>query len=362
MKKKLTFIIIVVLLLAVAASLYLKEEKGIAVETEVVRKGNIRYYIEEVGTVKSHNQREISLNASGIANELKYEIGDTVNAGDVLLTIDMDTANLEIKSLESKLSGLIPDYEQAVRDTTNSEKLYQQGAISYEAYQSSIGLEQQMKSQISEIQYNIKQLKETKENGSVSAPISGVVTEIYVQEGEVVSNGSPIMEIADLEDLYIEVQLLIGEANEVIVGAPVNIVSEDLDLFLEDGGKVGKIYPKAHMKVSGLGIEQKRVTVEIQMSQMNHLKLGYDVDVEILSQSKEDVIVVPETAVFEKEKKHYVFLAENGEAVLKQVETGIKNNDAIEIIEGLLENDVIILSPNDELEEGSQITSLSPLM
>ncbi len=355
MKKKLIFMIIAVILLITAGSLYFKEGKGIEVDTEVVGKGNIRHFIEEVGTVKSHNQREISLNTSGIVSDLKCKIGDEVKEGDVLGTLDMDASALEIKSLESKLSGLMPSYEEALRDAQNNEALYQQGAISYEAYQESKVLEQKIKSQISEIQYNIKQLREMKENGSVSSPISGVITEIYVQEGETVLNGNPIIEVADLKDLYVETDLLAGEANDIVVNAPVSISSDDLGLELEDAGKVLKIHPKAHTKVSDLGIEQKRVTVEIQIKDITQLKLGYDVDVEILTQSRENVLIVPETAVFEMNGNQYVFLAENERAVLKQIETGLESKDKVEVIHGISENDRIIISPDDQLEEGSKI-------
>jgi HlyD family secretion protein len=341
--------------LIAAGSLYFKEGKGIEVDTAIVKKGNIYYFVEEVGTVQSHNQREISINASGIVSDLKHKIGDEVKKGDILLTLDMNASDLEIKSLESRLNGLIPSYEEALRNVQNNETLYQQGAISYEAYQESTIIEQQKKSQISEIQYNIKQLKEIKETGSVDSPITGIITEIYVQEGETVLNGTPILEVADLEDLYIKVDLLTNEANDIAVNAPVSISSEDLDLSIEDAGKVIKIHPKAHTKLSDLGIEQKRVTVEIQVNDITHLKLGYDIDVAILSQSKENVLIIPETAIFEIGKEEYVFVAENGKAALRKIETGLKSKDNIEVINGISENDKVILSPSDQVEEGSQI-------
>lgn len=359
MKKKLVFMIIFILAVIASTIFFLNKEKEIEVEAFKSRKGEVNRTIEETGTIKSRLQREISANTSGQVLKVMYEIGDKVNPGDVLLTLDMKASEMEIKSLQAKLNGILPSYNQAKRNTENSKNLYDQGAISYEEYQNTLTLEKQLQSQISELDYMIEQLKEMKDFGDIVSPIGGVVTEIYAREGEAVLNGSPLVEVADLEDLYVDVELLTSEANEVFEGAPVTLESEDLGIIMPNGGIVKKIHPKAHTKVSDLGIEQKRVTVEVDIEDMSAFKLGYDVDVEILTKSKKDILIIPGDVIFDKNGMKYVFVVKEGTAELRQIETGIENSEFIEVTSGINENELVIISPEDIIEEGSKITITS---
>lgn len=355
MKKKLITGLIGGFILMIAVGAYFYQDKGIEIHASEVKKGNINRYIEETGVVKSKKQRTISVNAAGKVSELKFEVGDAVKEGDVLLTLDMDASQFEIKGLESRLNGLLPSYEQAVRNAKNSKTLYEQGALSYDAYQNALSLKQELESQISEIQYSIKQLKEVVEFGEIKAPISGIVTEVFVNTGEQAMNGSPLIEIADLKDLFVEVELLTNEASQISKDASAIVENEDVG-FLDDEAKVEKIHPKAYSKISDLGIEQKRVIVEVSTyKDMKQLKLGYEVDVSILAASKKDVMVIPENALFEKNKKSYVYTVEANKAIINEIETGLEGDDTVEIIQGVSEGDMVILSPDENIKDGSKV-------
>lgn len=348
-------ILLVFIVLAFSGFLLSKRQPSIEAELHEIQLGDIKEIISETGVVASRTQKTVSANTSGQILEIKKQLGDGVEKGDILLKLDMEVSDLEIKSLQSKVNGLRPSYDQAKRSAANSKSLYGQGALSYEAYQETLTKEKQLKAQIDELTYTIKQLKEMRDYGTISAPITGVVTEEFVKEGDTIQNGSKLMEISDLNDLYIEVDLLTNEANKIEENADVDIYSEDLDIDIKQAGKVEKIHPKAHTKVSDLGIEQKRVTVEVSLENIDQLKLGYDVDVEIITEHRENILVIPKNAIFEKDQKQYVYVVKNETAEMRAIETGIKNTDQAQIIKGLEKGEHIILSPNEDIEEGSKI-------
>lgn len=347
--------ILVILALAMVAYFFSQQNKSIEAEVYEVQLGDLKESISETGEMKSRSQKTVSTNTSGHILQIKKEIGDEIQKDDQLLMLNMEVSDLEIKSLQSKLNGLVPVYNQAKRNATNSKNLYETGAVSYEKYQEALTEEKQLQSQINELTFNIKQLKEMRDYGIISSPITGVVTEVFVKEGDTVQSGSPLIEISDLEDLYIEVDLLTNEANKIKEEAIVDIYSEDLDINLIEGGKVEKIHPKAHTKVSDLGIEQKRVRVDITIDDIQQLKLGYEVDVDITTAYKENILVIPRGSMFEKNQKQYVYVVKDEKAEMRAIETGIKNTEKVEIIKGLEKEEQIILSPNEEIEEGSKI-------
>ena len=132
------------------------------------------------------------------------------------------------------------------------------------------------------------------------------------------------------------------------------------DLSIEGiKGTVRKIHPQAMSKISDLGIEQKRVKVEINIEDsLEGLRPGYDLDVKIIINSRKNVLLVPENAVFEKEEKDFVFVNENGKAVLREINKGIESTKQIEVISGLKEGEMVIMSPDKSLEEGLAIKQL----
>jgi HlyD family secretion protein len=149
--------------------------------------------------------------------------------------------------------------------------------------------------------------------------------------------------------------VLIEDVVGVKLGSSVVIDGEDIGIK-NMKGTVRKIYPKAFSKMSALGIEQKRVKVEIDFnSTVEDLRPGYDMTVKIITQSKNDTLLIAEKAVFNYQGKDHVFVNENGLAKLRAIEKGLESNEQVEVLKGLNEGDEIILSPDETLEEGVKI-------
>jgi len=409
-KKKIVITAIVVVL--VAAGVFYRMNTGniMQVETYEVKRGNVSKYVEETGTVKSDNKREVTTTVSGKIKKLNVQVGDVVKRGDIMAEMDFETIDLEIKSLKAQLEGLRAEYketlkpadeeqiakakvnidsaklglEEAKRKLENNKKLYDEGVISYEAYKASIdavvikensleiaqkelellqkGISQNVKNkykyQIEQMAYQIDILEKRKNDYFVKAPIDGIITEISLEEGSFVQPGMEILEVGNEEAMYIETDILVSEIGGVKEGAKTLVYNEDIGIP-HIKGEVRKIYPKAFNKVSDLGIEQKRVRVEIDIpNNVPKLKLGYDMDVKILTHFKENIITVPENSVFELEDGQYVFIAQNGKAVLRRVKTGIEGEDMIEIVSGIKEGEKVIISPHKDLEEGMDIEEI----
>ncbi|HYE68274.1 MAG TPA: hypothetical protein VEA58_06645, partial [Anaerovoracaceae bacterium] len=125
--------------------------------------------------------------------------------------------------------------------------------------------------------------------------------------------------------------------------------------FNDEKGSVKKVFLKAEDKMSDLGVSQKRVTVEISFGTVTPIRLGSNLDVEIAVDKKENVLRIPDLAVFEKDRKNFVYVIEGGKALLREVKTGLEGEDYLEAVSGLAEGEVLILSPNDDISEGVRV-------
>ncbi|MDF2614315.1 MAG: efflux transporter periplasmic adaptor subunit [Clostridia bacterium] len=381
--------------------------KAISVEAARVQKGDIAEYVEELGLVVSENKGSIYVEAAGKVTEVMAEVGDVVDKGDILVKLDSQQLSRQMMELEARKAALTAEYKEAIKPLDHKEikklelqlesqkreveeskrqmdinkVLYDAEAISYEEYHTSeidlkeseallegikLDLELIKKpissniaagymAQLKQLDIQMEELRSQGEDFVVISPLKGTIMMKSVEVGSYLQPGSQVMEIGDSEALYIESDLLVSEIGKIKVGSKVEISHKDLGI---EGvqGTIRKIYPRAFSKVSDLGVEQKRIKVEIAIEdQIKGLRPGYDLDLKIIVNSKKGTYIVPENAVFEKGGKNYVFANENNTAVLREIQKGIESSKQIEIVSGLQEGEQVILSPDEALEEGTAI-------
>ncbi len=407
-KKKLIWIGLIIILV-VAAIFYIGKIKtgAVAVDMGLVEKGNIREYIEENAVVRLEEETQVYAPLGGKVVSVMFKTGDKVNKGDILIELDEQEYVSQIKGLELQKQVITTKLEDAAKKLSEAElrkleaqeksakialdeakrladsnkKLYDAGAISRDVYESTLaalataeanyevvkssveiaqeGVSPQEKEllniQAEEIQTQIDLLQEKRSELIIRAPMEGIILEDDVEVGSVIQPGKKVFQIGNTADLFLESDILVDEISGVNVGAEVIVENKDLGIYgLE--GIVRKIYPKAFSKVSELGIEQKRVKIEIDFKDsVPDLKLGYDMDIKIITAVAENTLLVDERAIFEYQGKDYVFLNDGGLARMKQIEKGLKDEDKVEVLKGLQEGDEVILSPDEKIKEGTVI-------
>lgn len=190
----------------------------------------------------------------------------------------------------------------------------------------------------------------------VNAPADGVVLKLIQESEMVVQAGAPVLEIGDTGNLEIIVDLLSTDAVRIAEGATATVENW--------GGKplnarVSRIDPAGFTKVSALGIEEQRVTTVLQLSdpQARWSTLGHDfrVYVRINEWADKHALRVPLSALFRIGASWAVFRIDQGRAHQTMIKIGHRNNAYAEILQGLDENDAIILFPNDRIADDTAI-------
>ncbi|PKM84281.1 MAG: hypothetical protein CVU86_08060 [Firmicutes bacterium HGW-Firmicutes-11] len=353
-KKFVGIVVAVILVLVVAGFLWTQSAGGIEVETELISVGDVSKVIKQTGIVESDSTSLITAKTVMDIKGFDFQEGDVVSAGQVILSTDVTAAQLTVKSMESEAAGLRIQYNRAKDMTVRSKLLYDQGAISRDEYLMVETSERQLASQLSAINYSIASMKETMDTGGITAPISGVITQVFAKVGETVMPGTPILELSDLDRLYISTYLIASDADQIKTESRVLVSDEDTG-FHDPDAAVRKIHLKAIDFVSDLGISQKRVKVEVRMSKLDGVRLGSEMDVEITVDSRTNVVVASKKSIFEFDGKHYAYVVEDGKAALREVEPGLKGEDIWEIRSGLSDGETVIVSPGNDIDEGTKI-------
>jgi HlyD family secretion protein len=395
MKKKLIIGIIILAVIAAAGLYYFTQgTDGGDYETALAEIGSIEKHIEEIGEIASKNIRSYYGNGANEIENLYIEIGDIVSEGDLLLEYD-NTMDLEIEKINKQIEALEATYNEAVsgadfeqintakleiENIKNSleyarenlqtvEELYKNDAATEKEYKDAQKSVEQLENQlaIGQNQYNLlvkglsgnirdryeaeievlalslKILEESRDKFNIYADFNGIITELDTFKGDMPLAGKKILEIQELNNLRAYGDFIVEDAVKISEGMEVEVYSDDTGLNIKNL-RIEKIHPKAVSKLSELGIEQKRVTIEITLPKEHEsLIIGSKVNIKIKIDGKDNVLIVPEEAVYEKNEKSYVEVLENGEVKEIEVVLGIENQDFIEIIDGLEEGQEVIL-------------------
>lgn len=355
-KSKVKWILLGSALIITAAAVYMGvANSGVIVETTTATNGEVAKMIKESGSVETKRSVVIASKSTGEVKGLMVTEGDSVKVGDSLMAgYRENSAALDIKSMQAQLRGLQLQYAEAADIASKNKVLYEEGAISYQFYSQSQTVANQLAAQVDSLNYSIKSYSASTGNSGVTATIDGIVTGVFAKEGESIIAGAPLFEIANLEDVYIATNLIAADADLVTIGDPVRVYNQDTG-FDSNLCKVSKVFLKAEEMISDLGISQKRVRVEISLAGERSVRLGSGVDIEITIENKENTLRVSDMAIFEMDSENYVYVVQQGKAVLRKVETGLEGEDYTEILSGLSEGETVIVSPSTDIGDGVRI-------
>jgi len=187
----------------------------------------------------------------------------------------------------------------------------------------------------------------------VKSPIEGTVIRYYVDIGDSVipqepMPQEPVVNIAYMDKVKIVVNVGEKDITKLRKGEKVRV---SVDAYPEENflGRVMKVAPAVDLR-------SRKLKVELEIENKDHrLKPGMFADVEIIYNEHSNVLVVPRISVLEKEGRTILFTVEDDRAKLREVKTGISDEEKIEIVEGLSEGESVVIEGNYGLIDGAKV-------
>lgn len=280
------------------------------------------------GTVRAERITSLAFGAVGRVKEVNCKLGDTVRKGDILAQIEND-------DLRSRLQSTLEEYERSQR-LSKSDAMSQSG--------------------VTQARANYDAAKTAFEKSMVKAPYDGVIAELNLEVGELsqitaIIPQAPIR-IVDLEPRYVRAEIDEVDLSKVKVGLParVKILAVRKEPFK---ATVRKVVPFVS------SVREQDRTSEIELSIDNEgilLPAGASADVEVITETKDDVLTVTSKALLGRGTSRYVYILDGSRLKRIPVQIGIYGYTVSEIKEGLSSSDEVVL-PSDkfELQDGLRV-------
>ena len=374
--------------------------KTIEVHADQVSLRSITETVTASGKLYPEVEVTISPEVSGELVELYVAEGDSVMEGQLLLEIDPENAEADVRRTEAALSGARANLasmkaarigaetsvSNARRDFDRQKQLKAEGVISqadYDAAQTRMAAadadfamavenERAAEFTVQSQQQTLRQMRENLSRTRITSPVNGIVSGLRVKRGETVlgtamMTGTELMKIVDLSKMEVHVDVSESDVLRIALGDTAEV---EVDAYLESVfiGTVTEIATAASNDQFGSSEQATNYKVEITLLPEKDQKLGRDkgrsayslfpgmsATVEIRTRKAENVPSVPIQAVTTREDSTggksrlmevvYVVSEEDGIALETEVKTGIQDADWIEVVEGLQSGQQIISGP-----------------
>lgn len=296
--------------------------------TVEVQRGSIDVTIQTIGRVESTGSTTVRAETAGEVAIVAAGAGDFVVAGDIL--VQLDTEPLE----RARAAAM-----QVLEDAEFALQLAQQQASENLDDENFTLAVLQAGQRVDSAQRALNDAEEALRNAVIAAPRDGVVLETLVGVGDIINRTQPVMTLYTRNDL--EVIANVDELDLVNV-EPGAAATVRLDAFpaQEIAGAVVATAPQAREQG---GATVFPTTISIDIPDGLDIRPGMNADVTIVTDARDEALLVPQQAVRTVGERAFVTLVEDGERMEREVLLGYRSGGQVEVVSGLAEGDRVTL-------------------
>lgn len=312
-----------------------EEDLAIPVEAATVVNENVAAVYSGTATLEADEQATVVSQITGVVLDIHAEEGDFVEAGQVLASVETDRYRLQVEQAEAALRRLETDFQR-------KKELFERELVSADDFERVSAELQAQKAA-----YELARLD--LEYTSIRAPLSGYISERMVRAGNLVALHDPVYRITSYDPLLAVLHVPERELRVLRKGLEVSVV---LDAWPGEtfGGEIIRISPVIDPATGTF-----RVTAAVQ-DRDDMLKPGLFGRVEILYDLRENVPVIPRSAVITEDELNHVFVVgEDGSAVRRSVQLGYERAGVVEVRAGVSTGETVVTAGKGSLSDGARV-------
>ncbi len=353
----------------------------IPVETAKVVSGPLRATVNEEGETRIKERFVISATVTGQLRRVPFKPGAAVLAGETVLAVIDPPASTPLdprtrSAAEARRDAAAANLEKArathdfaLSEWKRSERLYTEGTVSEQelelAQWREISAAREKAAAESALRQAEAELADFASGSAhsgarpveVKSPVTGRVLRVFEESTRPVIAGTPLLEVGDPADLEVVIEVLSRDGAVIQAGAKVELEQWGGSRPLE--ARVRWVEPAAFTKISALGVEEQRVNVIADLvtppDQRVNLGDNFRVEARIVTWETDRTLKVSAGALFRRGTEWQTFVLEGGRARLRKVSVGRSSGTEMQILEGLNEEDEVVVYPGDRIRDGLRV-------
>ncbi len=351
--KKIIYIVIAVVLVAAVVFTLSNNKKQNAADVAIVaeKSASVAVRVDTIGTAavetdfvangnfEPSQSLTFSAENSGRVTRVLVDEGSTVKIGQTLAIIKGDRLSVDVNNAKAA-------YENAMADRQRYENAFSTGGVTQQQLEQAKLAAVNAKARLSQANISFG-------DATIRSSINGIVNKKHIEPGSVVSPGTPLFDLVNISTLKLKVTVNEGQITTLKKGENVKVKAS---VFPNDSfeGKISFIAPVADASLSF------PVEIEIAKNPDNKLKAGmYGTATFITSSSdvaESKIKTAPRSAFVGSVSSNQVFVVKDGTALLTKVVSGRILGDKVEILDGLNDGDIVVISGQINLSDSTKVT------
>jgi RND family efflux transporter MFP subunit len=270
----------------------------------------------------------------GEVEQVNAKVGDYVTRGKVIVRVDDDI-------LQANLMVAEANYEKAKKDLERFENMIEADGVTRDQLE-------KMSLNLKNAEANYRTLLKRIDQATIEAPFSGYVNQLFTREGAMLGAGTPVFEMVDISGF--KLNLNVGEAE--IIGIREGMKTEIRPKALDTVRLEGMVSASA---VSTGMSQQYKVEIIVKNEYPEILKGGMLAEVKLIPDDREEYISIPKGIIRNENGRQYVYTISDGIARKTWITIGKKGTDYLQVIDGLDENDLVVVTGMDNLHDGKEV-------
>ncbi|MEZ5940827.1 MAG: efflux RND transporter periplasmic adaptor subunit [Planctomycetaceae bacterium] len=344
-----------------------KPKELFAVEVVTPRRESLDERIELVGSLNPSAETEVRSRVSGYLAEQPMDVGTRVEVGNRLIKLDardqeevVASAEAALRVAEAQLKSQEAERDQAQRSVERQQKLTDEGAGTLqqlETAQSALSVAlarvELEESHVGEAKANLEQARLAVLDYQLAAPISGFISERYVQLGDLAKPDVPLLRIVNLDKVQTTVHVIEKDYRKVQIGqqADVKIDAYPGQVFR---GVVRQIAPV-------LDPDTRTAEMRLDVDNPEHLlKPGMYARVSLRSQQSQPGLTIPLSSVLDDGEQTWVYTVSVDPAIIQRqiVQLGASDGKIVEVLHGLPDDSRVVTLGNRLVNEGQEVRAI----
>jgi RND family efflux transporter MFP subunit len=321
----------------------------VSVLTAPVVNGSIQEYLSYTGTLEGREQATVLSQTAGVVEKVSMNPGQACKIGQVLGTVENSAQQAGVNQAKAQELAASANYEKAQKDLERIQSLYNDKVATKDNLEMTQIAVKSAFAQYKGAQAALQAANKQLDNTYLKATINGRIATKLINVGETLAPGMPIATLVD--DSAFKLKIFVPENNITQVK-----LKDQVDVTID--AIPGKTF-KGTINSVGMAFEgdgnSYPVEIIIQKNGNPDIKAGMFARSIISTLKKDNTMLIPASAVVMNDNQTYVYVVNGNKAVMKKIETGLKNDESYEVLSGLSIEDKVITTGKDAVSDGSLI-------
>ncbi|MEL0456851.1 efflux RND transporter periplasmic adaptor subunit [Flavobacteriaceae bacterium SZ-1-7] len=324
---------------------------AIQVTVAQVKANESNAFLSASGKVQATNSADLSTRMMGFVNKVHVNVGDKVNKGQLLITINNTDLQAKKAQVNASITEATAAFNNAEKDYNRFKSLFANNSASQKEMDDMTAHFEMAKARLSAAKEMENEVNAQFAYSNLRAPFDGVVTLKTVKEGDMANPGQPLISVESPGTFEVITMVPETEISKIKKGTVVDVLVKSIDGTLK--GKVTEV--SASAKHTG---GQYLVKIDLDKTDANILSgMFATVQFPVEKQTKAQIVLVPLDAIVTNGQLTGIYtVSQSNTAILRWVRLGRTFGNQVEVLSGLSADEGYIISAEGRLFNGAKVS------